>query len=899
MKKILMFLLVLFGFIFVPEVKAQDYKLKKYDQEGIYFVRTGGSVPDKNGTFAIYYLGDYLAYCIDPSKSIRTEDYVSSDGYVNLPYSSETLEKLKLYGYYGREYPGHDNVRYSMAAQSLIWEAAGGQKVTFWTGKNGTGKEIDVTSEKNEIKALAERHHIIPQLPYDVYTDVLHETIIEDKNNVLDNFEVMPDSRFDAYIKNNKLYVTPKQKGTFIIQLQRKSYDDTNTVIFVGKNNTDTQTLGRLRFSDLSTQEIVLDVDGAHLFIQKVDEFGNPIKINAINFKIKNLSTGDYLCDRYDCVFETNENGIVVTNGVDFGDYEIEELEDQIIKGYTWNSEKKVISVTEDNIKWNKDRHAYVDNTFENNSVTVSLEIFKKGEIANYKDNNIIYQEISLGNITFDLYDSDNNLIRTITTDNNGYVKVDNLKVGKYYLKENNSDTNYISNKDKISFEIKQENQYQEHVNYQITVNNYLKKGKLEFSKIDSKTSEPISDTVIEIYNDKNELLMTKETDENGEVIIDNMPIGKYYIKEKKANYNYQKTNEIVEFEITDNNQVIKKSMVNNRIVGTLNVTKYGEVFNTIDDEIVREKTVLKDIEFNLYDEKDKLIETLKTNENGVIEKELPLGKYYLIEKTVLPLYKENKNKYYFEIKKKGDYGIDVNLEINNELKKGGIELFKKGEDYKFVNNEIIYEKTELANIKFEIYSENDIFYKTIKTNDDGYVKYMDLPLGKYYLIEKSVSNNYIKDEEKHFFEINDDGKVVKIEIDNYLKKGSMEFSKVDLKTNDGIPNTVIEIYNNRNELLLTRETDDLGKVKIENLPVGKYYIIEKEANILYQITNEKVFFEIKEDGDVIETKMTNEKINISVPKTNTKEDVIAHSIVGICLFIGIGGLFCERKKVI
>ena len=90
-----------------------------------------------------------------------------------------------------------------------------------------------------------------------------------------------------AYIKNNKLYVTPKKMGAYVIHLQRKSYDDTNTVIFVGKNGTDTQTLGRLRFSDLSEQEIVLDVDGAHLFIQKVDEFGNPIKINAINFKIK------------------------------------------------------------------------------------------------------------------------------------------------------------------------------------------------------------------------------------------------------------------------------------------------------------------------------------------------------------------------------------------------------------------------------------------------------------------------------------------------------------------------------------------------------------------------------------------------------------------------------------
>ena len=45
--------------------------------------------------------------------------------------------------------------------------------------------------------------------------------------------------------------------------------------------------------------------------------------------------------------------------------------------------------------------------------------------------------------------------------------------------------------------------------------------------------------------------------------------------------------------------------------------------------------------------------------------------------------------------------------------------------------------------------------------------------------------------------------------------------------------------YNNNNKLLLTRETDEFGKVNISNLPIGKYYIIEKEANSMYQITND------------------------------------------------------------
>ena len=566
MRRILMLLLVLLGLFFVPEVKAQGFKLRKEEQEGIYFVRKGGTVPDKSGIFVVYYLGGNLVYCLEPGKSIKTEDYVTSDGFVDLPYSDEIKEKMQLYGYYGREYPGHDDIRYSMAAQSLIWEAAGVETVTFWTGKNSTGEIIDVTAEKNEIKALVEKHHIIPNLPNVVQADVLHETIIEDKNNILDNFEVISDPYLDTYIENNKLHVTPQKPGLYSIRIKRKTYDDTNTIIFVGKNGTDTQTLGRLRFSNLNERDILIDVDGAHLYIHKTDENGNRINIPSINFKIKNLDTGEYLCDRYDCVFETDPTGLIYTNGVDFGDYEIEELEDQIIEGYSWNSEKLIISVTQDNVKWNQDILSYVEAEFKNNSVSGSLELHKKGEEVVFENNEVSYQETNLENIEFELYDSDNKLIENITIDNSGSAKVDNLDLGKYYLIEKNNDERYVSNVDKISFEIKQKDQYQTAVNYELTVNNYLKKGNLEFDKIDLNTGDGIPNTIIEIYNDENELLLTRETDELGKIKVSNLPLGKYYIIEKQANSMYQLTNEKVYFEILKDGEVVKARMTNEKI---------------------------------------------------------------------------------------------------------------------------------------------------------------------------------------------------------------------------------------------------------------------------------------------------------------------------------------------
>ena len=222
------------------------------------------------------------------------------------------------------------------------------------------------------------------------------------------------------------------------------------------------------------------------------------------------------------------------------------------------------------------------------------------------------------------------------------------------------------------------------------------------------------------------------------------------------------------------------------------------------------------------------------------------------------------------------------------------------GEKAIFVDNEVTYEEIKLNNIEFDIYTSDDKLVKTIKTDSNGYVKVDNLELGKYYLEEKTELDNYQK-KDRISFVIKQDNQYqeqikVNLEVKNVLKKGSLEFRKEDLVTSEGIPNTIVEIYNESDNLLFTKVTDENGYVKINNLPLGKYYIIEKEANSLYKITNEKVFFEIKEDGEIVKASMTNERITIPVPKTGTKESIIAHSIFGLMFFIGIGEIFYEKK---
>ena len=976
MKRIMMLFLVLFFLLSTKNVFAQDqYHLTLEEQKGIYMARRGVSYGYDSYPFYIYKMNGMYAYCIEPGKHITTYTYTGVSDYVDLGFSEELKEKLELIGYYGRDYPGHNNVRYSMATQALIWELTGVDKVTFWTKLNEKGEEIDVTNERNEIMNLVNNHKTLPNFKTSYTGHLKREFTINDTNKVLDNFDIIESGGNDVYIDNNTIHIIPKKYGKTRITLKRKSYDEYNTIIFVGKGNSSSQKLGRLHFNKEIKTDINLVISGISIIGHKVDENNKPIKKSGIMFKIKNTITGEYVCPGSICTIKTDSNGIFKILSLDYGEYEIEELENQVIQGYYWNKEKLKVSINENTIiKWDDTNFNYIDINFKNNSVKTSFELYKTGEKPNFMSDSINYSEVILGNITFDLYKENGEYIKTFTVDNNGYAKIDDLKVGNYYLVEKTKLDNYIE-KGKIPFSLKQENQYQESIGIKYHLQNILKKGYLEFSKVDSITGKGIPNTIVEIYDINNNLLYTKETDKNGKVYIDKLPYGKYYIKEKEANYYYAKSDEIVYFEIKNSNETVKPKMVNKRIMGKVEVTKLGQELNTSNNIISYNNIPLNNFEFYLYNENDELITTLKTNSNGYASKELELGKYYLVEKTKLSNYQEDNKKYYFEIKKNGNEGVNVKLTINNYLKKGNIEfskednithygipntiieiyndknkllltkktdsngkiiinnlpigkyyikekepnyfykptneivnfeiktnelvkktltnekitgkleINKKAENYHFINNDVYYDKENIHAIEFDLYDENSTLIDHIITDNNGYASYVSLPLGKYYLVEKTGLSRFIDIGKKYYFEIKkkdfNTAVDVSLEIVNYLKKGSLEFSKTDFVTSEGIPNTIIEIYNENDLLLFTKETDKEGKVVIPSLPFGKYYIIEKEANYNYEKTDEKVYFEIKENGEIVRANMTNKKIvgNLEIIKKGEEYHIINNSI--------------------
>ena len=843
-------------FIFNKCVSAEiTGKLKIEEQSGVFYTMRGGTVGYMSGAFPYYTVGNDLVYCIEPGVQFFTHNYIGKEGLVNSPYSAEINSKIQLIGYYGYEYPGHQSLRYRMATQALIWEATGGLIVEFWTEKYGYGDSISVEKEKQDIMNLVNNHYNRPSFNGEtIETQLGNEITLEDSSNILSQFEVYDNGGNEVKIENNKLYITAKKLDNSTITLIKKGYDAKTTIIFVG-DNPSSQKLGLLRAGDPVITKINLNTTGVKVKVIKTDtETNKQIKMSGIKFKIKNLDNNEYVCQDSICEFQTDNNGVLITPYELSGNYQLEEVENQLINGYLWNKNPIKFTINNDT-KFDEDEEYGKIYTikFSNTRVKGQVEINKKGESVVFNNNTFSYTKIPLKNVKFGLYANEdikvngetiyskNNLVKEITSNDNGYAVITNLELGKYYLLELSTDSNHVLNNTKYEFELKYKDQYTQVITESINLDNYYKKGTLEFTKTDLTTGKVVPNATIEIYTIDNKLIYSGKTDANGKITIQNLFVGKFYIVEKLAPEGYVLNTEKSYFEIKENGKVVKAKMTNEKITGTLEFTKVD--FSTSEP--------LPNTTIEIYNtNNNKLVYTGKTDNNGkIIIEKLEYGKYYIIEKEAPTGYLLNTEKMHFEILENGKI---IKATMKDKKITGTLEFTK-----------IDFSTSEpLPNTTIEIYNTNNnkLVYSG-KTDKDGKVVINKLDYGKYYIIEKNAPEGYVLNTEKMYFEILEDGKVVRTTMTNKKITGTLEFTKIDFSTSEPLPNTTIEIYNSNDTLIYSGKTDNNGKIIINKLDYGKYYIIEKNAPEGYLLNTEKMYFEILEDGKVVKSTMTNEKI--------------------------------------
>lgn len=794
MKKILYVLFIIssiFMMAFINAEKVSAVEIKK-EASGWYYERAKKDGSENySGTLQNYSLSGEVAYCIEPT--------VSDNGSVNLSTWAKTglsdniKERVLLIGYYGYTYPGHKTKKYRAATQCMIWEAimGSGSWCKINTKHWSAGSNIDLSAERKEINRLILEHSKTVSFNGEVYKVQVGETLnLTDTNNILSNFSVAADNA-EYNVNGNNLSLKPYTDKATISFTKNQAYSS-DYKIFVG-NKVQNQ-----------------------LVPGNVDPTIARIRLN------------------------TYYGGVELTK---------EDSETKTPQG-----------------------------------------------------------DATLKGAEYGIYNKNDELITKLTTDESGKATSEQvLAYGEYYIKEISPSNGYLLDENKYEFESKGTENYSLNVKEQvIKANININKYYLPF---ETNEKTPEDNVNFDLLDSKGNKIKELITDENG-VISFNLPYGKYKIHQISTKKGFKYASDF-EFSIESTND-INKEIIDEEVVAKLKVIK-------IDKDT---KQVIKraNIKFKIYDVNnkeyicqmvnDKKICEYKTDSNGIMITPKPLssGKYKLTEvDEAIDGYTWNNESVLFEIdentklKTDNEEGILFETKFENKRVLGNLEITKYGEELNYLEQGYEYNKINLSGVKIGLY-QNDKLIKEYTTNEEGKITIKNLELGKYIIKELETVNNHVLDNSEYMVDIkykDQYTKVVnyKLTINNYLPKGTLEFTKTNISRSKALPNTLMEIYTLEDDkLIFSGRTDKDGKIIIKDLPIGKYYLLEKEAPKGYVINSNKQEFEILENGQIVVSEMQDEMV-VKVPIT--EKIVITEYVYPIILIILSVGLivYASKKK--
>ena len=358
----------------------------------------------------------------------------------------------------------------------------------------------------------------------------------------------------------------------------------------------------------------------------------------------------------------------------------------------------------------------------------------------------------AIPNVVFEIKDENGISLGNYTTNQNGIIKIENLKQGVIKIKEIKVDDKYIMDSEEKTVELEWGKLSK------IEISNERKKGDIKISKTDFDNRKiKLEGVEFEIYNSKRELVTTAVTDNNGEAFIDDLDIGTYIIREVKTNEEYILDLEDKEVEIKWNRQTILE-VENKHKKGNLKIEKVDKENNDIK---------LEGVEFEIYNKDKELVLTAVTNDKGEIFVEnLNIGEYTLKEIKTNNKYILDKNETNFEI----NWNQTTQIKIENERKKGSLKIIKTSENDNYITGEAA--GTPISDVEFEIRNEEGLLLDKVVTDKNGEAFLSNLDLGQYTIKETKANQNYYLNEEEFKVSIdeNEENKILNITNNPIIK---------------------------------------------------------------------------------------------------------------------------------
>lgn len=554
-EKILAVLIGIIGVLFsVKNVYAleNDSTLKTEYLDKVYAYHYKDGVLRSYGRLPYRYQNNLLAYCIEPNRVINQYTYNSTTDWSITGYSEDDKKKMQLIAYYGYGYDNHNTDKYYMATQELIWLFSDDKVIWMddYSTDASVGNKIDIEKEKNEILRLVNNYNILPSFNGNCYNRVLGENLsLNDSNNVLNTFEVTSNMPFT--ISDNNIFIESNKFGNYEFDLTKKITNNKDTIIYYVEN--DSQMMATFGIDEEINAKFNVVIDKVKIRINKRDlNTKQLIKNNTGKFRI-NASNGSSNIDGYVLLDLDGYAYYEVLRGT----YKITEINAPI--GYLRNKEKISFTI-DDNISLND---GYFDIDIYNDVPKGEIEIVKEGENGE-----------ELYGVEFGLYDSNHNLVSTLTTKEDGNI-FSNLMLGKYYLKERKTLSGYILDTEEHEINLEYVNDRTSIVKQ--TIKLYNKKIKCDIVYITLSDELKLSDVEINVYNENGEIVFTGKTNKDGQVIISDLPYGKYYIKQIKVPSGYILNEEEYVFYVNDSTCQSKIEVQNEKTIMPITSTSINK----------------------------------------------------------------------------------------------------------------------------------------------------------------------------------------------------------------------------------------------------------------------------------------------------------------------------------
>lgn len=785
----------------------------------------------------------------------------SGEGYVSEAFVNAKKDKLSKIAYYGYTTTNQTHYDYAVT-QVMIWEELGDQYVSSTIP--------NYQQRKAEIMAMVNRHDTLPSWDgQEVSVKVGESITIVDSNSVLNDMTLESNTTNTSLKQDgNKLVITPNKDSTRgSITYRKVAQNEVGTSIIYRKPQEQSMVEFHLESSKRASVKVNV-IKLGNVQVTKIDEeTGRPLSDTTLKFEY-NGATNELVTDK---------NGVATIKDIPEGTKititEIQAPNGYVNKGLSQEvviEANKTIEITFDN----KEQRGVATLTKAGEEAT-EIEVTESdyGDMYTFQFSpNVVAGVTYRIEATEDIHSIDGTLkvkkgdtVATVTTDEKGQWHSPELYLGDYQAVEVSAPAGYILDTRPIPFSLTYAGQ-------EVALSSTAISATNEFQTVD-----------LRLFKNEESILSWNNNQPEIEAIQGENKVFGVFTREA--------------LQLADEVQVPENALVGYQVVSAGVAT---------------------------------------------FELKLPQGTYYLKELNAGASHVLNETEYDFEFtaeNNQANYPIYIYQDTvarGNEtmlkIERTPIlnELHFNSFTIKKLNEQAIFDKDKEIEFNYDGFGAGAVFtledeenevIQEITIDKEGLGIFKNIPVGTFYLKEKSASSTHYlmsekviriestKDGIKAFDEDNkllgetsstNEKPTILLEIKNDLKKGTAELTKKDVSTGELLPDTGIRILDEEKEIIAEGRTDDKGIYTFEKLPAGKYYFQEYDAPTGYQLDDTPMQFEITENREVVKCEMTNKKIPeeiTSLPQTGDTTNTAIFALGLVLSVSALGVLYFRRKK--